>query len=199
MMLKATLKNKNAILIILYLKCVLFFLFFSCGSRDSIPVDPELDNKVENYSRSYPKSDSLPKRIMLGAPVNNYMDAIGKNLIKKNGADFVSNKSIYKKILFEGTKHFVGNDSTNVTVIVNYPIIGIIKYLPPSTENANDGKNRKNIKSYMYGIIKDGSFLKMDYSNPGINFTDKCCKVKYESGKLYLIEKNNTEIYTEHF
>lgn len=165
-MLKASLTNRIDVLFKLYLICVLFLVSISCGSRDSLPAeDPNLDNEADIYSRSYPKSDSLAKRIMLGAPVNIYMDAIGKNLIKKNRADFVSNKNIYKKILFEGTKHFVGNDSTKVTVIVNYPIMGIIKYLPPITENANDGRNRKNKKSCMYGIIKDGTFLKMDYFN----------------------------------
>ncbi|WP_156305590.1 hypothetical protein [Sphingobacterium endophyticum] len=197
-MLKASLTNRIVVLFKLYLICVLFLVSISCGSRGALPVDDnDLDNEVDIYSPSSPKSDSLPKRIILGGPVNNYIAEIGKNLIKKKGSDFVSNKNIYTKILFEGTKHFAGNDSTYVTVIVIHPIICIIKYLPPISENVNDGKKRKIVKSYTYGILKDGSFLKRDFSNPGINFTDKCCEVKYESGKFYLVEKNTINIYTE--
>lgn len=171
---------------------VIFLIITGCeGSKNNSLVKNVEGNDTLTIQDTVNKQNSVPPRITLGGPVENYMKSIGNELLEKRDSQKIDNEKVYEKLLFTGEKQFIGNDSSYLTVIVKYPIVALIKNNPQMNANIS------NKKRFTYGIFQDSKFFILDYTKPGINFTDDCCKLKYNEGIL-IEESNNSKIrYTE--
>lgn len=174
---------------------IIILLNYGCDNQEN--KNFRVSNDTINLNSKSKYQDSIPPRITLGGPVNNYISSIGKKLLESRNSQNFDNEEVYHKLLFSEKKEFMSKDSVFLTIIVQYPIVALIKSKNPNNITDNLRNNRKEKKIYKYGIFRNSKLYILDLTNPGLNFTDDCCQLKYNAGVLTEESPNTKVVYHE--
>lgn len=173
----------------------MLFLFFTSSCTGNIKKEKEINNLDTTLVQEQP-NNKFPQRLTLGGPVENYMASLAKSIKEPKYLQDYDSIAAYQKNLFIGKKTFLAPDSTILIVIVDYPIIGMIKWKEPNTTQKSF--NEKLVKrSFKYGILRNSILCQLDYTIPNLSFTDDCCSISYSSGILTESINKTKTVYSE--
>src|SRR5690606_34526972 len=177
-------------------KLQMLFLLLTISCTGNVKQEKELKNTDTAVVQKQPVNNKVPRRFILGGPVENYIACLSKSMKDPKYSQNFDSIEVYHRNLFIGKKTFLARDSTKLLVIVDYPIIGMIKWKEPNTTQKSF-KEKASKRSFKYGILRNSKLYQLDFALPNLSFTDDCCTIKYANGILTEGINKTKSVYTE--
>lgn len=177
-------------------KLQMLFLLLTISCTGNVKQEKEIKNSDTAVVQKQPVNNKVPQRLILGGPVENYIASLSKSIKDPKYSQNFDSIEVYHRNLFIGKKTFLAPDCTKILVIVDYPIIGMIKW-KESNPTQKSIKEKAANRSYKYGILKKSKLYQLDFAIPNLSFTDDCCTIKYANGILTEGINKTKTIYTE--
>lgn len=114
-------------------KLQMLFLLLTISCTESIKEEKEIKNSDTAVVQEQHVNNKVPQRLILGGRVENYITSLSKSIKDPKYSQNFDSIEVYHRNLFIGKKTFLAPDSTKLLVIVDYPIIGMIKLKEQNT------------------------------------------------------------------